>query len=264
MAAGIRFARFGQKVLILEKHTKPGGLNSYYSRKGRLLETGLHAITNYAEPENKQAPLNRLLRQLKIPRRSLKFRQQKLSEILFPGRGTLLFSNDFNLFQTQIAEHFPGSNEQFREMTAELGRYDPFNPKPKSSAREFVSAFIKDQLLQEMLFCPIMFYGSSDEDDMDLSQFVILFRSIFQEGLFRPEGTIKDLLDLLKQQYLNFGGEIEFSTGVTEITSTDNKIKAVLTEKVNRSDVIISYPPPVYLRPKNFSPMKAEQQGFQN
>lgn len=242
LAAGIRFARFGQKVLILEKHTKPGGLNSYYSRKGRLLETGLHAITNYAEPENKQAPLNRLLRQLKIPRRSLKFRQQKLSEILFPGRGTLLFSNDFNLFQTQIAEHFPGSNEQFREMTAELGRYDPFSPRPKSSAREFVSAFIKDQLLQEMLFCPIMFYGSSDEDDMDLSQFVILFRSIFQEGLFRPEGTIKDLLDLLKQQYLNFGGEIEFSTGVTEIISIDNKIKAVLTEKGEqiRCDYLIS------------------------
>jgi phytoene dehydrogenase-like protein len=242
LAAGIRFARFGQKVLILEKHTKPGGLNSYYNRKGRLLETGLHAVTNYAEPEDKQAPLNRLLRQLKIPRRSLKFRQQRTSEILFPGRGSLSFSNDFSLLQSQIAEHFPGAVKQFRAMTAELDRYNPFVSRPKTSAREFVSSFIKDKLLQEMLFCPIMFYGSSDENDMDLSQFVILFRSIFQEGLFRPAGTIKDLLDLLKQQYLHFGGELEFSAGVREINTVDNKINAVRTgtgEQI-RCDYLIS------------------------
>ena len=80
-------------------------------------------------------------------------------------------------------------------MIAELDRYDPFFPRPKISAREFVSSFLQDKLLVEMLFCPIMYYGGNDEHDMDLSQFVILFRSIFQEGLFRPEGTIKDLLD---------------------------------------------------------------------
>ena len=107
LAAGIRFARFGQKVLILEKHSKAGGLNSYYYRKGRLLETGLHAITNYAPPDDRHAPLNRLLRQLKIPRKTLKLHQQITSEILFPGKGSLLFSNDFSLLQSQITEHFP-------------------------------------------------------------------------------------------------------------------------------------------------------------
>ncbi len=71
LAAGIRFARFGGTVLILEKHVIPGGLNSYYSRKGFLLETGLHAMTNFAAPAQKHAPLNRLFRQLKISRKKL-------------------------------------------------------------------------------------------------------------------------------------------------------------------------------------------------
>ena len=242
LAAGIRFARFGQKVLILEKHTKAGGLNSYYFRKGRLLETGLHAITNYAPPENKHAPLNRLLRQLKIPRRSLKFRQQQTSEILFPGKAALLFSNDFSLLLSQIDEYFPESTRDFKAMIAELDRYDPFLPRPKISAREFVSSFLQDKLLVEMLFCPIMYYGGNDEHDMDLSQFVILFRSIFQEGLFRPEGTIKDLLDLLQQQYKDFAGEIEFSSGVKEIITADGKIIGVMTNKGEeiRCDYLIS------------------------
>ena len=229
LAAGIRAARFGQKVLILEKHSKPGGLNSYYYRQGRLLETGLHAITNYAPPEDRHAPLNLLLRQLKIPRKALNIQEQEISEILFPGRASLCFSNDFNLLQKQVKERFPDSSRQFAQLVAELDAYDPFTPRPKISARTFVSSFLQDSLLVEMLLCPVMFYGSSDEDDMDLSQFVILFRAIFQEGFFRPTGTIKDSLDLLLQQYRDFGGEIKFSSPVEEILTKNNTVLGVRT-----------------------------------
>ncbi|MDX1776744.1 MAG: FAD-dependent oxidoreductase [Desulfobulbales bacterium] len=231
LAAGIRFARFGQKVLILERHAKPGGLNSYYYRQGRLLETGLHAITNFAAADNKHAPLNRLLRQLKIPRRTLNLREQYTSEILFPGRKSICFSNNFELIQQQIASHFPDSLHHFNDMVAEIDAYDPFTPRPKISAKNFVSLFLHDKLLVEMLFCPVMFYGCSDEDDMDLSQFVILFRSIFQEGFFRPEGTIKDFLDLLLGQYKKFGGDLQLSSGVKEIITTGDTITGVRTAK---------------------------------
>ena len=229
LAAGIRFARFGQKVLILEKHSKIGGLNSYYHRKGKLLETGLHAVSNFAPPEEKRAPLNRLLRQLKIPRRNLVLHEQYSSEILFPDRASLCFSNDFSLLLKQITKSFPNSAKQFEKMVAELDQYDPFLPRPKISAREFVSSFLQDRLLVEMLFCPLMFYGASQEDDMDLSQFVILFRAILQEGFFRPDGTIKDLLDLLLTHYKSFGGEIELTVGVKEILTENNKVSGVRT-----------------------------------
>jgi len=33
LAAGIRLAMFDKKVVILEKHSIPGGLNSYYQRR---------------------------------------------------------------------------------------------------------------------------------------------------------------------------------------------------------------------------------------
>ncbi|RPJ12361.1 MAG: NAD(P)/FAD-dependent oxidoreductase, partial [Deltaproteobacteria bacterium] len=48
LAAAIRAARFSPDVLLVEKHIRLGGLNSYFFRNGILLETGLHAITNYA------------------------------------------------------------------------------------------------------------------------------------------------------------------------------------------------------------------------
>ena len=52
-----------------------------------------------------------------------------------------------------------------------------------------------DQLLVDMILCPLMYYGSSHENDIDLPQFAIMFRAIYQEGMFRPQGTIKDFLD---------------------------------------------------------------------
>ena len=63
LAAAIRLARFNEDVLLIEKHSRAGGLNSYYYRHNHIFETGLHAITNYAPRAHKQAPLNRLLRQ---------------------------------------------------------------------------------------------------------------------------------------------------------------------------------------------------------
>ena len=84
LAAGIRAARFGKKTLIVEQHRRAGGLNSWYTRHGRLLETGLHAMTNFAPPEHKKAPLNLLFRQLKLSRRDFPTREQIGSEIAFP------------------------------------------------------------------------------------------------------------------------------------------------------------------------------------
>ena len=239
LAAGIRFARFGQKVLILEKHSKPGGLNSYYYRQGRLFETGLHAITNYAPPDNKHAPLNRLLRQLKIPRKQFITRQQLSSEILFQGRKTLRFTNDFSSFQDEVRQNFPHQAEQFKNLVDKMDNFEPLRPQPRISTRKILAEFFNDELLINMLLCPTMFYGSSEEQDIDFSQFVIMFRSIFQEGFFRPENTIKDLLDSLVAQLQNFGGEIRFKTGVAEIlTETNGESNRITGVKLDSGEII--------------------------
>jgi len=239
LAAGIRFARFGQKVLILEKHSKPGGLNSYYYRQGRLFETGLHAITNYAPPESKHAPLNRLLRQLKIPRKQFVTHEQLSSEIHFQGRKTLRFTNDFSSFQGEVFKNFPRQTERFKNLVDEMDNFEPLIPHPRKSTRNILAEFLNDDLLIDMLLCPAMFYGGSEEHDIDFSQFVIMFRSIFQEGFFRPEGTIKDLLDTLVNQFQGFGGEIRFSKHVSEIlTEKDDESRNVSGVRLDSGEEI--------------------------
>ena len=151
LAAGIRFARFGGSVLILEKHAIPGGLNSYYFRKGFLLETGLHAMTNFADPRDKRAPLNRLFRQLKFSRNDFVTHEQFGSLIHFPGGNTLRFTNDFALLQEEIASRFPGEIDGFNNLLAVLNSYEPFTPKQWLSTRAMLGRFLHDPLLIDML-----------------------------------------------------------------------------------------------------------------
>lgn len=229
IAAAIRFARFGQKSIILEKHSKPGGLNSYYHRKGMLLETGLHAMTNFAAADQRHAPLNRLFRQLKLSRKKIIVHEQYTSEVVFPHH-SLLFSNDISLFTSQIAEQFPESLDDFVKLVDLVREYDPFEVKPWISARRELSKIIKDPVLTDMILSPLMVYGNSEEHDMDFSQFVIMFQSIFLEGFFRPGATMKEFLDMLIAHYQSFGGEIRYGARVTslKLDETGKKVQKVL------------------------------------
>ncbi|MDG1324271.1 MAG: NAD(P)-binding protein, partial [Opitutales bacterium] len=60
LSAAVRLAMFGKKVVILEKHFVVGGLNSFFARKGRKFDVGLHAVTNFPSPTSgKASPLLR-------------------------------------------------------------------------------------------------------------------------------------------------------------------------------------------------------------
>ena len=233
IAAAIRCARYFPDALILEQHVRAGGLNSYYYRQGRLFETGLHAITNFAPPDDKKAPLNRLLRQLGMAREALVLRPQFGSEIRFSGGKTLAFTNNFADLTENIAQIFPRSRVAFRQLVNWLRDFDPFVATPGvhfHSARAFLRERLPEPILVDMLLCPLSFYGSSVENDMDLSQFAIMFRAIFFEGFCRPAGTIKDILDALLQRYQELGGTIRYRAQVASIIHDHGRARAVRLE----------------------------------
>ena len=241
IAAGIRAARFGLNTLILEQHHRPGGLNSYYLRQGRLLETGLHAMTNFAPPGVKQAPLNRLFRQLHLSRQRFAVHEQLGSEIRFAGR-SLRFTNEIALLEEEIAREFPEAIDRFRRLRSAIAACDPFAAAPWRSTRQFLDQHLRHPLLADMLLLPLMIYGNAEEHDMDLGQFVIMFRAIFEEGFFRPGGTMREFLDLLARQFREFGGELRCRCPVAAIETDGDRVVGARLEsgEVVTADTVLS------------------------
>jgi len=245
LAAGVRLAHFGKRVCIFERHNAPGGLNSFYSLGGRKYDVGLHAVTNYVRPGVKGTPLGRLLRQLRIDREELALCEQRRSRIAFGPRGevALDFTNDFAVFEGEVARVFPAQATGFRRLT-DLVRATIFSPDaPVVSAREVVRRHISDPLLEDMLLCPLMFYGSAREHDMDFGQFALLFQSILLEGLARPLEGIRAILRILLEKYRQAGGERRMKCGVARIEARGGRATALVLdngEEVTADQVLSS------------------------
>jgi phytoene dehydrogenase-like protein len=214
LAAGIRLAYFGRKVCVLERHTTIGGLNSFYRLRHRNYDVGLHAVTNFAPKGTRTGPLSKLLRQLRLSWDDFSLCPQRESTVVFPGV-TLRFNNDFRLLEQQVAENFPGQKDNFRWLVKRIREHDEVSFQRKNfSARAVVGNAISDPLLVDMLFCPLMFYGSPTPHDMDFSQFVIMFKSIFFEGFARPFEGVRLIMRNVIRQFREFGGELKLRHGV--------------------------------------------------
>ena len=230
LAAGIRLAYYDQRVCILERHSVVGGLSSFYGRRGRNYDVGLHAMTNYTPKGTRQGPLARLLRQLRLAWEELSLVPQLGSAIMFPG-ATLEFTNDFAMFESEVGRYFPKQKDNFRRLVAALAEYDQFGTAEAARpAREVVGSYIDDPLLIEMLFCPVLFYGSAREHDMDFGQFSILFRSVFLEGLARPLLGIRLLLKRLLDKFRQVGGELRLRAPVSQIVAKHGKVDRVVLD----------------------------------
>ena len=217
LSSAIRLAHFGRRVRIFERHVLPGGLNSWYRRQGMNLDVGLHALTNFQPSTNRNAPLNKLWRQLRLRPEALDLCPQNFSLIEFP-RHTCRFTNDFSLLTSEIAREFPDDQEAFSRLLARIDEWDAFRPDAVwTSSREICRELGVPRHLQDFLLLPCMFYGSPDAGDMDFSQFCILFQSIFREGLARPRLGIRPLLDALLERLHETGAEISLGLGVKQI-----------------------------------------------
>ncbi|KMP10740.1 phytoene dehydrogenase [Candidatus Nitromaritima sp. SCGC AAA799-A02] len=228
LAAGIRLALFDKKVLIVEKHTVVGGLNSFYTRKQRTFDVGLHAMTNYSPKGARTSPLGKLLKQLRFSHDDFRLYEQEMSEICFPGK-SLRFTNDFELLKQEVSEQFPGEMDGFIKLVGKIESFDELSLADSSwtSSRDILENFISDPVLIDMLFCPLMYYGNAHERDMDFYQFVIMFKSIFMEGFAKPAGGMHYILNLLVDKYQNLGGELRMGAEVESIDVENGKLRSL-------------------------------------
>ncbi len=230
LAAALRIAMSGARVVVLEKHELWGGLNSFYTKDGHAFDVGLHALTNYVPARTRGAPLTRVLRQLRIRHDELRLGEHRHSELRVPGV-TLRFSNDLELLCSEVERAFPGEIDGFRKLIDAVRAYDLDNEqRPEESGREVLARYLSDPLLVDLLMLPLTFYGSAREHDVEWDQLVVLFQSVFLEGLSRPEGGIRSFLNLIIKRAKKAGVEIRLKSGVERVLVEDGVCRGVVLE----------------------------------
>lgn len=242
LAAGIRAAYFDRSVCVFERHYAFGGLNSYYNFQGRSFDVGLHALTNFAPATQRNAPLNKLLRQLRLDRDELDLCPQRYSEVRFPGR-RLRFDNDIALLTGEVDREFPREVDGFRRLHDLVADYNDtdLDAKPES-ARTRLRTFINDPVLVDMLLCPLMYYGSAEPHDMDFTQFVTMFKALFLEGFARPRAGVRQIIRALVRRYRGLGGQLRMQCGVDRLEVSNGRVQGLVLDNGEQvtADTILS------------------------
>src|SRR5690606_32578709 len=150
-------------------------------------------------------------------------------KIVFPNV-ELKFSNNFELLLNEVHEKFPHEIDRFNLLIEKIRTFNELDLSLEySSSRSVLKEILKDELLIEMILCPLLIYGSAWEEDMDFAQFVIMFKSLYFEGFSRPEGGVRTIISLLVNKLTELGGEIRFKTPVVEILTKEGKAFGVKT-----------------------------------
>ncbi len=230
LGAAIRMAMYGLRVLIVEKHNAPGGLNGFYYKAGRKLDVGLHAMTNFAAAGVK-GPLNKLYRQLRIRPEEFALCPQLGSRISFPG-AELRFGNGIALLESEVERLFPARIDSFRALVRMVEAHDALDTsRPQAGpARARIHELLGDPLLAEMILCPLFFYGSAAEDDIDFDQFCILFRALYLEGFARPFEGVRRIVRVLLDKYRALGGERLMKCGVKRLLADSGRVQGAELE----------------------------------
>ena len=244
LAAAIRLAHFGKKVCIFERHTVWGGLNSFYKKGGHHFDVGLHAVTNYVKPNYKgpRIPLQLIARQLRIPVDAFALRPQSFSQTVFEST-TLTWDNNIERLREQVREKFPSQIDGFVRLEEACAHYpNALEVRPFVSTRQKLSEFITDPLLIDMLMCPLLYYGSAVEGDVDFGQFITLFNSIYREGFGRPDKGVKHILNLLLARLKEVDGEMRRKCGVRELRVQNDRVSEIVLDngEVVTADAVIS------------------------
>lgn len=195
------------------------------------MDVGLHAMTNYVSAEVRSAPLNKMLRQLRLRRTDLDLCPQTFSMIEFPGQN-LCMSNDFAAFSAEIARKFPDQAEGFQRLVEDIRHSDCYSSQaPFQSAQAVVAGYLSSAELRELLFMPLMYYGNPCVGDMDYKQFCIMFHSIYLEGLARPRAGMKGIIQSLVERIRSAGGELSLNNGIVSIHGDEKEISAVTDDQ---------------------------------
>lgn len=262
LTAGVKLAREGKKVAMVEQHFIPGGCATTFKRKGYTVEVGLHELDGLYEGDNKVKIFNEFevfdhVKFLKAP----EFYRFKKGDLDF------VVPDDADEAIAQLIEKFPSEEKAIRKffdivigIRKELSKVPqvtisallklPFIAWKFPKLFKYHSYSVGDLLhtltdnddLKLLLTANVGYYHD-DPQTLSLLYFSAGNGSYYLGGGHYIQGGSQQLSNYLAGEIKKRGGEIFFRTMVTEVTEAKGRvtgIKAVNTK--TNEELILSAP----------------------
>lgn len=228
LVCGSMLAREGKRVLILERHSQPGGCMQGYQRKGLSYDTGLHYIGGLGENQRLHKVFS-YLGLMNLP--WVRLDADGFDRITI-GQETFRFAEGYDRFVDTLSERFPKEREALQQYVKMLKAVEEVSIESQDmfqlfgqNAYDYLNETFLDPLLVNVLS------GSSWKMELrreSLPLFTFAHgNSSFIGSSWRLRGSGNLLVDTLAETIRSTGGEIICGAEVEELLERNGKIDAV-------------------------------------
>jgi all-trans-retinol 13,14-reductase len=242
-------AKHGQKVLVLEKHSLPGGYATSFRRGDYKFDGGLHMISGVGEGQN----MAKFFEWCGVTDGLEFLRIKYLMRAIFPEHDIRLPSGDLEGVIAVLEAKFPEDKENirglFKEMTSIYGdivkflfssapmwqqlpvfplRYKSLFSAMKKTVKQLLDKHLKNSQLKALLFANYGFYGLPPSKLNMLGTFANI--SFWTDGAYYPKGGNQVLSDAFVTFIKRSKGEILLNSEVTSIIIENGRAIGVATK----------------------------------
>lgn len=244
LICGAFLAKKGQKVLIIEQHSIPGGYCTSFKRKGFIFDAAVHHIGACG----KWGIVGRSFKELGIDINFLKL--DPMDSINFPSF-SIDIPAEFDDYVSLLKQSFPPESENissfFKEFvglyrsTVSADRSKLLSKYEDVTYKEMLDRFFTEERLKAILSAQWGYVGSPPHEVSAIGMCQMLVNYL-KDGAFYPVGSTQNFTDAITQKFIDYGGQIMLSSTVNRIYIKDVLAKGVLTDKGREffADVFVS------------------------
>jgi len=244
-------ARNGWKVLLLEKHSIPGGYATNFKRGDFIFDVSLHMMDGVGKGQNMYKFLDQCGVGEKIEFSKLRY----FGRFIFPEHDIRLPSGDLDGLISVLEKNFPHEREGIRNLFKEMTkiyddlskfliskaplwlqlpifpiRYKALYPVLKKTGAQLFDKYLKDNRLKALMSANWGYYGLPPSK-LNIVYSVLPNIDYWKMGSYYPKGGSQAIsnafVDVIKQN----NGEVVLSSEVTSIIIENGKATGVLTKK---------------------------------
>jgi phytoene dehydrogenase-like protein len=252
LASASILARRGKRVLVLERHSIPGGYATNFTREGFTFDVSLHSFDGV----RKGTSSFDIVTACGIANRIEFIPHRKLYRVLAHDVDLSVHDGDLARYQEQLSRLYPHERENLRLMFSEADRMFsqvarficssmPFLVKmvsmpflfhkilkyEHSTVDTFFSRFIKDERLKELLSVQWTYYGLPP-DQLAFPYFSYPFMDYLKHGGYSVRGGSQALSNAMVDVIRENGGDVHLTTPVTKLLVKDDRVEGVTTKKL--------------------------------
>jgi len=250
LSAATMLARNGLEVLLLERHTVPGGYATSFMRGRYEFEVSLHELSGIGPPE-RRASLYRYLDYLGVAEKIEFINIPNLFRTIYPDLDLILPVGP-EAFEAKLCETFPHEKagiqrflkrvfdlrQDFIRITKQRGpgrmltlpfRMPHFFRYAPTTWSQVLNRDVKDPLARAVL-SQYWGYVGLPPSKISFLYFATTLAAYVKSGPAFPKGRSQALSNAFVARIEQLGGEVRMNCGVQQITTSHGRITGVITE----------------------------------